>query len=75
MAPVADPQSLLEEKETLVEKLAITEYELRLAQEDATKLKGELQKKTDTTPTELNGMSQLCFTCNAYVLWSLYCET
>ncbi|KAL8117968.1 hypothetical protein AgCh_015750 [Apium graveolens] len=49
------PQSLLEEKEALVEKLAITEYELRLAQEDATKLKGELQKKTDTTPIELNG--------------------
>ncbi|WOH10287.1 hypothetical protein DCAR_0729754 [Daucus carota subsp. sativus] len=47
---VADPQTLLEEKETLVEKLAIAEYELRLAQEDATKLKGELQKKTDITP-------------------------
>lgn len=68
MAPVADPQSLLEEKETLVEKLAITEYELRLAQEDATKFKGELQKKSYTTPIEPNGMSQLCFTCNAYVL-------
>lgn len=52
---VADPQSLLEEKETLVEKLAITEYELRLAQEDATKFKGELQKKSYTTPIEPNG--------------------
>lgn len=68
MAPVADPQNLLEEKEALVEKLAITEYELRLAQEDATKLKSELLKKADTTSIELNGMSQLCFTCHAYVL-------
>jgi hypothetical protein len=41
---VADPQSLLEEKEAAVEKLAISDYELRLAQEDISKLKSELQK-------------------------------
>ncbi|KAL9424935.1 hypothetical protein AB3S75_031960 [Citrus x aurantiifolia] len=51
---VADPQSLLEEKEALVEKLAITEYELRLAQEDVTKLKAELKKKSDSSPENLN---------------------
>ncbi|KAK1576809.1 hypothetical protein Q3G72_016663 [Acer saccharum] len=44
---VADPQSLLEEKESLEEKLAICEYELRLAQEDITKLKTDLQKKIE----------------------------
>lgn len=41
---VADPQSLLEEKEALEEKLALCEYEFRLAQEDIVKLKAELQK-------------------------------
>nr|XP_015880041.2 RAB11-binding protein RELCH [Ziziphus jujuba var. spinosa] len=46
---VADPQSLLEEKEAVEEKLAISEYELRLAQEDILKLKTELQKKTGST--------------------------
>lgn len=51
---VADPQSLLEEKEALVEKLAITEYELRLAQEDVTKLKAELKKKSDLSLENLN---------------------
>ncbi|KAH9739266.1 rab11-binding protein relch [Citrus sinensis] len=51
---VADPQSLLEEKEALVEKLAITEYELRLAQEDVTKLKAELKKKSDSSLENLN---------------------
>ncbi|CAH8271259.1 unnamed protein product [Arabidopsis lyrata] len=44
---VADPQSLLEEKEALAEKLAISEYEFRLAQEDITRLKTEGQKKSD----------------------------
>ncbi|CAN7067984.1 unnamed protein product [Brassica rapa subsp. trilocularis] len=38
---VADAQSLLEEKEALSEKLAIREYEFRLAQEDITRLKTE----------------------------------
>ncbi|XP_076882453.1 uncharacterized protein LOC143530932 [Bidens hawaiensis] len=44
---VADPQSLLEEKEALEEKLAIRDYEIRLAQEDILKLKTELQKKSE----------------------------
>ncbi|XP_028785524.1 RAB11-binding protein RELCH isoform X2 [Neltuma alba] len=50
---VADPQSLLEEKEAAEEKLAISDYELRLAQEDILRLKSELQKKTDSL-NELN---------------------
>ncbi|KAK7272935.1 hypothetical protein RIF29_13979 [Crotalaria pallida] len=50
---VADPQSLLEEKEAAEEKLAISDYELRLAQEDILKLKSELQKKAEN-PNELN---------------------
>ncbi|KAM0962630.1 hypothetical protein ACFX13_022148 [Malus domestica] len=46
---VADPQCLLEEKETVEEKkLAISEYELHLAQEDISKLKVELQKKAES---------------------------
>ncbi|CAK9150667.1 unnamed protein product [Ilex paraguariensis] len=52
---VADPQSLLEEKEALEEKLAISEYELRLVQEDILKLKTELQKKTGTSLDEVSG--------------------
>ncbi|KAL5571309.1 hypothetical protein UlMin_020906, partial [Ulmus minor] len=51
---VADPQSLLEEKEAVVEKLAISEYELRLAKEDILKLKSELQKKTESSVNELS---------------------
>ncbi|KAL1162465.1 hypothetical protein V6Z11_A07G202300 [Gossypium hirsutum] len=46
---VLDPQSLLEEKEAIEEKLALCEYELRLAQEDIVKLKTELQRKEDLT--------------------------
>jgi len=46
---VADPQSLFEEKEAATEKLAISDYELRLAQEDISKLKSELQKKTENS--------------------------
>ncbi|KAI4295036.1 hypothetical protein MLD38_040693 [Melastoma candidum] len=45
---VADPQTLREEKEGLEEKLAICEYELRLAKEDVTKLTAELQKKSES---------------------------
>ncbi|MCI14372.1 lisH domain and HEAT repeat KIAA1468-like protein, partial [Trifolium medium] len=44
---LADPQTLLQNKEEAEEKLAITDYELRLAQEDITKLKDELQTKTE----------------------------
>ncbi|KAL2499450.1 HEAT repeat-containing protein [Abeliophyllum distichum] len=51
---VADPQSLLEEKESLEEKLAISEYELRLAQEDILKLKTETRKKTEISLDESN---------------------
>ncbi|CAH2072626.1 unnamed protein product [Thlaspi arvense] len=50
---VADPQSLLEEKEALSEKLAISEYEFRLAQEDITRLKTEGQKKSDCSIDKL----------------------
>ncbi|XP_019452090.1 PREDICTED: lisH domain and HEAT repeat-containing protein KIAA1468 [Lupinus angustifolius] len=50
---VADPQTLLEEKEAAEEKLAISGYELRLAQEDILKLKSELQKKAES-PSEPN---------------------
>lgn len=57
---VADPQSLLEEKEVAEEKLAISDYELRLAQEDITKLKSELHKKTENL-NEQNGIFLLCF--------------
>lgn len=56
---VADPQSLFEEKEAATEKLAISDYELRLAQEDISKLKSELQKKTENSneqsATQLSG--------------------
>ncbi|CAL9074116.1 unnamed protein product [Musa acuminata var. zebrina] len=54
---VAEPQSLLEEKVAVEEKLAITEYELRLAREDLSRLKEELQKQKQSCPDELNGSS------------------
>ncbi|KAG8662497.1 RAB11-binding protein RELCH homolog isoform X2 [Manihot esculenta] len=49
---VVDPQNLLEEKDALAEKLALNEYELRLAQEDIEKLKTELQRKKDSPRVE-----------------------
>lgn len=52
---VADPQSLFEEKESLEEKLALSEYELRLVQEDILKLKTELEKKSETSAPEISG--------------------
>ncbi|XP_042500230.1 RAB11-binding protein RELCH-like isoform X2 [Macadamia integrifolia] len=52
---VADTQSLLEEKETVEEKLALSEYELRLAQEDILRLKTELRKRTEFYPDDLSG--------------------
>ncbi|XP_020252243.1 lisH domain and HEAT repeat-containing protein KIAA1468 homolog [Asparagus officinalis] len=52
---VADPQILLEEKETVEENLAISEYELRLAQEDLSRLKEELQKQKESLPDGENG--------------------
>ncbi|XP_049931986.1 uncharacterized protein LOC116247963 [Nymphaea colorata] len=45
---LADPQSLLEEKNKIEEKLAIREYELRLAQEDILKLKADLTKRSES---------------------------
>ncbi|XP_043700989.1 RAB11-binding protein RELCH homolog isoform X2 [Telopea speciosissima] len=52
---VADPQSLLEEKEALEEKLALSEYELRLAEEDNLRLKTELKKRAESSPDDLSG--------------------
>ncbi|KAI3935545.1 hypothetical protein MKW92_052777 [Papaver armeniacum] len=52
---VADPQSLLEEKETVEERLAISEYDLRLAQEDILRLKEELEKRREPSLGESNG--------------------
>ncbi|KAL7232019.1 hypothetical protein ACSBR2_010104 [Camellia fascicularis] len=52
---VADPQNLLEEKEALEEKLALCEYELRLAQEDILKVKDDLQRKNELTEDESPG--------------------
>lgn len=58
---VADPQSLLEEKEALEEKLALCEYEFRLSQEDIVQLKTELQKKSQTIPRPISGISLKLF--------------
>ncbi|OMO80295.1 hypothetical protein CCACVL1_13081 [Corchorus capsularis] len=52
-----DPQSLLEEKEAIEEKLALSDYELRLAQEDITKFKTELQRKSDLPHDKLSESS------------------
>lgn len=57
---VADPQSLLEEKDAIEEKLAISEYELRLAQEDILKLKTELQKKAESPLNKSRGNFPFC---------------
>ncbi|KAB2057556.1 hypothetical protein ES319_A11G176900v1 [Gossypium barbadense] len=54
---VVDPQSLLEEKEAIEEKLALSDYELRLAQEDVMKLKTELQMKVDLRRDRLSESS------------------
>eukprot|EP00268_Persea_americana_P026110 TRINITY_DN2549_c0_g1_i12.p1 TRINITY_DN2549_c0_g1~~TRINITY_DN2549_c0_g1_i12.p1 ORF type:complete len:1082 (+),score=231.80 TRINITY_DN2549_c0_g1_i12:196-3441(+) len=54
----ADPQSLVEEKETMEEKLAISQYELRLAQEDMLRLKAELQKRVECPPEESSGSQE-----------------
>ncbi|EPS69268.1 hypothetical protein M569_05497, partial [Genlisea aurea] len=44
-----DPQSLFEDKQSMDEKLAVRDYELRLALEDIQNLKAELLKKSGTT--------------------------
>ncbi|KAL0461995.1 UNVERIFIED_CONTAM: RAB11-binding protein RELCH [Sesamum latifolium] len=48
MSIAAEPQSILDEKDSLEKKLAVSEYELRVAQEDILKLKDELLKKFDS---------------------------
>ncbi|CAL4956424.1 unnamed protein product [Urochloa decumbens] len=54
--PGADPQCLLEEKIAAQEKLALAEYDLRLAKEDLSQLKLELQKqKESSSPEDSNG--------------------
>ncbi|MBA0549040.1 hypothetical protein Golob_020101 [Gossypium lobatum] len=62
---VLDPQSLLEEKEAIEEKLALSDYELRLAQEDIVKLKTELQRKEDLTQDKSSGVVQMAITASA----------
>ncbi|KAL6529931.1 hypothetical protein OROMI_028576 [Orobanche minor] len=65
---VADPQSLFEEKESLEEKLAVCEYELRLAQEDIHNLKAELLKKTETKMDESSGTDASGSTDNGQIV-------
>lgn len=71
---VADPQSLLEEKEALEEKLAIRDYENRLAQEDILKFKNELQKKSEARLDESAGkyFIYLLFTIDLLALFLFY---
>ncbi|RLN25257.1 hypothetical protein C2845_PM07G10940 [Panicum miliaceum] len=54
--PGADPQSLLEEKVAAQEKLALAEYDLRLAKEDLSQLKLELRKQNESSPEDSNGL-------------------
>ncbi|KAJ1257433.1 hypothetical protein BS78_K042000 [Paspalum vaginatum] len=54
--PGADPQSLLEEKIAAQEKMALAEYDLRLAKEDLSQLKLELQKQKESSAEDLNGI-------------------
>lgn len=51
----ADPQTLLEEKISTEAKLALAEYDLRLAQEDVARLTSELQKQKESSSQEANG--------------------
>uniref|UniRef100_J3L0G3 LisH domain-containing protein n=1 Tax=Oryza brachyantha TaxID=4533 RepID=J3L0G3_ORYBR len=57
--PGADPQSLLEEKIAAEEKLALTDYDLRLAKEDLSRLKLELQKQKELSPDGSNATGPL----------------
>ena len=65
---VADPQSLLDEKEALEEKLALSQYELRLAQEDVLKLKTELENRSKGTLGERSGKSLNLITIACFCL-------
>jgi hypothetical protein len=53
----ADPQSLLEEKIAAEKKLALAEYDLRLAKEDLSCLNLELHKQQQSFPDNSNGSS------------------
>lgn len=55
MRTVTDPQTLLEDRESLEEKLALAEYDLRLAQEDIVKLKDDLQRRAHSVLDQKNG--------------------
>lgn len=73
---VADPQSLFEEKESLEEKVAVREYELRLAQEDILNLKAELLKKTEMNLDEPRGIYPIGGYClSKYILNCYKCYT
>lgn len=82
MGTVADPQNLLEEKEALEEKLAISDYEFRLAQEDILKLKSELQKNVENTLDEngrpwfwfMSGLLFFILKCAWLSLYNFQCE-
>ena len=52
----ADPQSLLEEKVAAQERLALAEYDLRLAKEDLSLLKLELRKQIESSSEDSNGL-------------------
>jgi len=52
----ADPQSLLEEKVAAQERLALAEYDLRLAKEDLSQLKLELRKQKESSSEDSNGL-------------------
>jgi len=54
--PGADPQSLLEEKVAAQERLALAEYDLRLAKEDLSQLKLELRKQKESSSEDSNGL-------------------
>lgn len=47
---------MLEEKVMVEEKLAVTEYELRLAQEDLSRLKEEFAKQKQFSHDEFSGL-------------------
>ncbi|XP_062211606.1 uncharacterized protein LOC133912731 [Phragmites australis] len=65
--PGADPQSLLEEKIAAQEKLALTEYDLRLAKEDLSQLKLELQKQKESPPEDSIGRLSDASTCEGFI--------
>ena len=65
---MADPQTLLQEKEAAEGNLALTDYELRLAQEDISKLKTELQSKTQY----LDQLSGILFFSKAILVFFLF---